>query len=65
KVTPVISLTNGNLKGKHLQRNDFGNSWRVFFDVEPVDKTKPVEMRCFLQSDDLPRSETWTYFWIP
>lgn len=65
KVKPVISLTNGNLKGKHLQRNDFGNSWRVFFDVEPVDKTKPVEMRCFLQSDDLPRSETWTYFWIP
>jgi glucans biosynthesis protein len=64
-VTPVISLTNGNLKGKHLQRNDPGNAWRVFFDVEPVDRTLPVEMRCFLQSDGLPRSETWTYFWNP
>jgi glucans biosynthesis protein len=64
-VEPVISLTNGNLKGKHLQRNDLGNAWRVFFDVEPVDPTKPVEMRCFLQSGGLPRSETWTYFWNP
>lgn len=64
-VKPVISLTNGNLKGKHLQRNDLGNAWRVFFDVEPVDRHCPVEMRCFLQSDGLPRSETWTYFWNP
>jgi len=64
-VKPVISLTNGNLKGKHLQRNDLGNAWRVFFDVEPIDRTQPVEMRCFLQSGGLPRSETWTYFWNP
>jgi glucans biosynthesis protein len=64
-VKPVISITNGNLKGKHLQRNDLGNAWRVFFDVEPVDRTQPVEMRCFLQSGGLPRSETWTYFWNP
>jgi len=64
-VQPVISLNNGNLRGKHLQRNDLGNSWRVFFDVEPIDRTQPVEMRCFLQSGGLPRSETWTYFWTP
>ena len=64
-VKPVITLSNGNLKGKHLQRNDLGNSWRVFFDVEPVDRTQPVEMRCFLQSGGLPRSETWTYYWNP
>ncbi len=64
-VTPVISVSNGNLKGKHLQRNDLGNAWRVFFDVEPADRTQPVEMRCFLQSGGLPRSETWTYFWNP
>ncbi|HNX52609.1 MAG TPA: glucan biosynthesis protein [Pontiellaceae bacterium] len=64
-VTPVITLSNGTLKGKHLQRNDLGNAWRVFFDVEPIDRTKPVDMRCFLQSGGLPRSETWTYFWNP
>jgi glucans biosynthesis protein len=64
-VKPVLSLTNGNLKGKHLQRNDPGNAWRVFFDVEPDDKTKPVEIRCFLESGGLPRSETWTYYWNP
>jgi glucans biosynthesis protein len=64
-VKPVLELGNGILKGKHLQRNDFGNSWRVFFDVEPVDKTKPVEMRCFIQSGGIPRSETWTYYWKP
>jgi glucans biosynthesis protein len=64
-VQPVISLTNGILKGKHLQRNDPGNCWRVFFDVEPEDRSRPVEMRCFLQSGGQPRSETWTYFWNP
>lgn len=64
-VEPVISLANGVLKGKHLQRNDLGNAWRVFFDVAPIDQTQPVEMRCFLQSGGLPRSETWTYFWNP
>lgn len=64
-VKPIISLSNGNLKGKHLQRNDLGNAWRVFFDVEPVDRTKPVEIRCFLQSGGLHRSETWTYLWNP
>jgi glucans biosynthesis protein len=64
-VEPVISLANGILKGKHLQRNDLGNAWRVFFDVAPIDQTQPVEMRCFLQSGGLPRSETWTYFWNP
>ena len=64
-VEPVVSITNGNLNGRHLQRNDPSNAWRVSFDVEPIDKTKPVEMRCFLQSGGLPRSETWTYFWNP
>jgi glucans biosynthesis protein len=64
-VQPVVSITNGRLIGKHLQRNQVNNTWRVFFDVEPSDQTQPVEMRCFLQSGGLPRSETWTWFWTP
>jgi glucans biosynthesis protein len=64
-VKPVISLINGTLKESRLQLNQPGNSWRVFFDVEPIDKTRPVEARCHLESGDLPRSETWTCFWNP
>lgn len=64
-VTPLITVRNGTLKGTHLQLNEPANSWRVFFDVEPIDATRPVEMRCFLQSNGLPQSETWTYYWNP
>lgn len=64
-IQPVVSVTGGKLLGKHLQYNAINNTWRVFFDVEPSEPNKPVEMRCFLQTGGLPRSETWTWFWIP
>ena len=64
-ILPVISLTNGRLNGAHLQHNGPDNTWRVFFEVDPVDPSLPVEIRCFLQSTGIPRSETWTYFWNP
>lgn len=64
-IEPIISLTNGTLKSKHLQFNPINKTWRVFFYVQPIDQTQPTEMRCFLQSDGLARSETWTYFWNP
>lgn len=64
-IKPVISLSNGTLKNSILLLNGPDNTWRVCFDVEPVDRTQPVEMRCFLQSDGLPRSETWTYYLKP
>lgn len=60
-----VSASNGKVLGKFIQHNELNNTWRVFFDVEPVDRAHPVEMRCFIRNSEQPLSETWTYLWIP
>lgn len=46
-------------------RNTFNKTWRVQFTVSAGDRKKPIEMRCALQRDGKPLTETWTMTWTP
>ncbi|HMP76637.1 MAG TPA: glucan biosynthesis protein [Kiritimatiellia bacterium] len=60
-----ISAANAEVLGQTLQRNPHARSWRAVFDVKPVNPELPIELRCFLKTDQKPLTETWTYLWLP
>jgi glucans biosynthesis protein len=46
--------------------NPFGHAWRVVLKFAPSAGNKePVELRCTLQRNGAPVSETWDYLWSP
>lgn len=46
--------------------NPFAHTWRVVLKFEPQPgNTEPVDLRCTLQRDGVPVSETWVYLWSP
>jgi glucans biosynthesis protein len=47
------------------QKNNFTDTWRVAFVVQPDGKGRPVEMRCFLRNKQHVLTETWSYLWNP
>lgn len=59
-----VSAANGTILGQTMMRNDYGKSWRVVFDVKPVNDAQPVELRCFIKTAEKPLTETWTYLWL-
>jgi glucans biosynthesis protein len=63
-VEAVVTASAGQIINQVVQRNDFIDGWRVFFDLEP-DGTAPAELRCFLKSDTDTLTETWSYQWSP
>lgn len=65
ELEPVVSAENGQIIDPHLQYNRFNKRWRVFFDVQPDPSGHPVELRCYLASLGIERSEVWTCQWTP
>lgn len=54
----------GEVKDVVVQKNSYGDSWRVSFIASSSGiGTKPVELRCTLRLDGRPLTETWTYTW--
>ena len=64
-LTMDISADRGRVLGSFLQRNDYENAWRVVFDVDASTTDRPVELRCFLKTEQRPLTETWIYQWTP
>lgn len=64
---PVVadtSIAGGEIKDVIVQKNTYGDSWRVSFIASSAGiGTKPVELRCTLRLDGRPLTETWTYTW--
>jgi glucans biosynthesis protein len=47
------------------QRNEFTRGWRVAFRLANDDAEGPIELRCFLATQNRVLTETWTYRWTP
>jgi len=57
---------NAHIYETQVLRNTFDGTWRVLLKFEPKqNNTEPVDLRCTLQRDEKPASETWTYLWSP
>jgi len=56
---------NGKVLEQRIERNDVSGGYRVVLRLQRVDAAKPLELRIFLQSDDRPVSETWSYLLPP
>ena len=66
RVDAVVSAgDNGKVLEQRVERNDVSGGYRVVLRLQPVDPAKPLELRMFLQSDDRPLSETWSYLLPP
>ncbi|MEM4248308.1 MAG: glucan biosynthesis protein G [Candidatus Nanoarchaeia archaeon] len=56
---------NAKIMNKHADYNFYENFYRVFFDAEVQDKSKPVELNVDICKEGKPITETWTYQWTP
>jgi glucans biosynthesis protein len=63
-VEAVVTASAGRVDNQTVQRNDFIDGWRVFFDLKPAGEA-PVELRCFLKVGEDALTETWSYQWNP
>jgi periplasmic glucans biosynthesis protein len=63
-VEAVITASTGTIDNQTVHRNPFIDGWRVFFDLTPKGDA-PVELRCFLRSEEDTLTETWSYLWEP
>jgi glucans biosynthesis protein len=63
---PVLSASRGEFSNLLTEAvpNDVPGHWRTQFDLT-VQGADPVEMRCFLRSEDQVLSETWLYQYHP
>jgi glucans biosynthesis protein len=63
-IDAVVTSSSGRIDNKVVQRNDFIDGWRVFFEFTPEDAAT-VELRCFLKLGEDALTETWSYQWTP
>jgi glucans biosynthesis protein len=63
-VEPVVTTTRGEISNVYALQVVGTTRWRAFFDLK-VEGEDPVELRCFLQLDGRPLSETWLYQYLP
>lgn len=59
---PRMTIQNGKVAHKHLQRLEGGN-WRVVLDIERENAATAVEFILALQLDEADVTETWMYQW--
>jgi glucans biosynthesis protein len=59
-----LAVDRARILGSFLQRNDYANTWRTFFDVEALSTNLPAELRCSLRTEQGPLTETWVYQWM-
>ncbi|TSA35396.1 MAG: glucans biosynthesis protein [Verrucomicrobiaceae bacterium] len=62
-VTADVSAGGGAIKDVVVQKNNYGDSWRVSFIASSDQPAKPTELRCTLRIDGRPITETWTTTW--
>ncbi len=53
----------GAIKDVVVQKNNYGDAWRVSFIASSDQPSKPVEIRCALRLGEQPLTETWTTTW--
>lgn len=58
-----VTAERGRVLGSFVQKNDYANTWRAFFDVEAEKPNQVVELRCLLRTEKETLTETWTYQW--
>ena len=65
-VRPVASAdANGAIEQQLAWFNPGNRTWRMVLRVRPIDRTRPVELRAFLQHRNDIVSETWTNIVLP
>jgi glucans biosynthesis protein len=62
-VTADLGIVDGTITDVNVQKNNYGDSWRVSFIASSDQLTKPIELRCALRLDGRLLTETWTYTW--
>lgn len=63
KLTADTWIGGGTIKDLVVQKNNYGDSWRVSFIASSDQLDKAIELRCGLRLDGRPLTETWTYTW--
>jgi len=63
QVTADLGIVDGTIKDVSVQKNSYGDSWRVSFIASSDQLTKPIELRCALRLDGRQLTETWTCTW--
>jgi glucans biosynthesis protein len=63
KVVADTWIGGGAIKEVLVQKNNYGDSWRVSFIASSDQLSKPIELRCALRFEGRPLTETWTYTW--
>ena len=58
-----IKLFQHRLSDQHVVKNPFVGGWRLTFQVKP--KTRPIELRAFLDQGGEALTETWSYVILP
>lgn len=56
---------NGEVRESRLERNEAAGGWRLSLRLRRVDAARATELRAFLQRDEQPVSETWSYILPP
>ena len=63
QVTADTWIGGGAIKDLVVQKNNYGDAWRVSFIASSDEPSKPVEIRCALRLGGQPLTETWTTTW--
>jgi glucans biosynthesis protein len=63
-VTPVVSVSRGQVHRPYVVKVVGTDRWRGFFDVSLAGKD-PIDMRCYLRLGEETLSETWLYQFYP
>ncbi len=62
----VVTASNGaTLIDQHVYKNPVTGGWRLTFQMEPKEKTQPVELRAYLERKGEVLTETWSSAWLP
>jgi len=61
----VTAGTKAKIFDQHVTKNVETGGWRLTFQMHPKDKTKPVELRAYLERDGEVLTETWSSAWLP
>ncbi|HYD62073.1 MAG TPA: glucan biosynthesis protein D [Noviherbaspirillum sp.] len=66
KVTPVISVSRGQVELASARPLEHVRGYRLMFDLRPSDShTTPIDLRAYIAAGGEPLSETWLYQWTP
>ncbi|MBK1695823.1 glucan biosynthesis protein [Rhodovibrio salinarum] len=63
---PVLTASRGSFSNQRTEAvpNDVPGHWRTMFDLT-IDGADPIELRCYLRTDDQVLTETWLYQYHP